>query len=86
VKHLDDATNSAIRKVLEREPRIRAGFLHGSAQSGTMRPDSDVDLALLLGPAEQMSARKRLQLAGELSRVVGRMVDIRRDGPLECGV
>lgn len=73
---LNDSTIHAIREVLDRDRRIQAAFLHGSAVKGCLRPDSDVDLALLPAPGQRITARERMEMAGELISVVGRPVDI----------
>ena len=56
--------------------RILALYLLGSAQTGTMRPDSDVDLALLLEAGREMSPLERADLAAVVSSLLRRDVDL----------
>lgn len=65
-----------VSEICDRDGRVAAVFLHGSMMSSTVRPDSDVDLALLPAVGEQVGGRKRLQIAGKLQSALGRPVDI----------
>jgi predicted nucleotidyltransferase len=58
-------------------PRAAAVWLFGSVARGTARPDSDVDVAVLLGrrPEKTLDAQP-FDLQAELSRVLGREVDV----------
>jgi predicted nucleotidyltransferase len=58
------------------DERILALYLLGSAQAGTMRPDSDVDLAILLGPGRRIDSLERASIAAETSLALGREVDL----------
>ena len=69
--HLD-----SVVALLEREPEICAVFLHGSATKGTMRPDSDLDLAILPAAGKTLAAERRLDLAARLTEATGRQVDL----------
>jgi len=60
---------------LEREPEVCAVFLHGSAAKGRLRPDSDLDLAILPMAGKTLSADRRLDLAARLTSETGRQVD-----------
>ena len=60
----------------KKEPRILAAYLVGSAASGMLRPDSDIDFGLLLQPGEIMSGMEINDLASELALGFGRPVDI----------
>jgi uncharacterized protein len=62
--------------LLQAESAICAAFLHGSGAKGTLRADSDIDIALLLYPAQELPAEKRLALAEETASVFGRTVDL----------
>ena len=63
-------------KHFEKEPRILAAYVLGSAVHGTLRPDSDVDFGLLLQPGSALSALEISDLASELTLELGRPVDI----------
>lgn len=57
-------------------PRILAAYLLGSGARGTLRPDSDLDLAILPFPGERFSAMELAELAAELGLHAGRPVDL----------
>ena len=63
-------------KRLRETPEICAAFLHGSAASGKMRPDSDVDIAVLPMSGETIDVKTHLRLAGDLEQIFGRPADI----------
>lgn len=67
-----DAAIGLLRAV----PEICAAYLHGSAVKGGLRPDSDVDIAVLLFPGRSLEPAMRLELASELEAVLGRTVDL----------
>lgn len=62
--------------LLNAEEDISAAYLLGSAAKGCLRSDSDIDIAILAREKASVSSWDRLRLAGELSRVVGRTVDL----------
>lgn len=72
----------AIQRRLEQDRRVLAAYLLGSAASGRMRPDSDLDLALMMMPDAKMSSLDRIALAAELGLEAGMVVDI---GELSSG-
>lgn len=61
---------------LQQEPSVCAAYLHGSAAKQRLRPDSDVDIAVLPMPRIRISAQERAALAGELESLLGRTADI----------
>ena len=61
---------------LASEGRIAAVYLLGSAAAGTLRPDSDIDIALLLGEGCRISLDERMQLVSVLTLRLGRDVDM----------
>ncbi|MDQ3032418.1 MAG: nucleotidyltransferase domain-containing protein [Myxococcota bacterium] len=68
---------AALRARLEREPRLIAAWLFGSAARDASRPDSDVDVAILGGDAAAGTLDDlRLDLQADLSAVIGRDVDL----------
>ena len=60
--------------VLEVLPKVWAVYVHGSFALGDARPDSDLDLAVLLPPDEALE--QTWELAAILSARVGREVDL----------
>ncbi len=72
----------AVKKVVTayaaQDERILAVYLLGSVARGQQRPDSDIDIGLLLepGPEHRISAIERTQIANELSVTFTRTVDI----------
>lgn len=72
----------AIQRRLEQDKRVLAAYLLGSAASGRMRPDSDLDLALMTMPDVKLPPLDRIALAAELGLEVGIVVDI---GELSSG-
>lgn len=74
--------NEALERAVEHAsrdlPAVLAVYLFGSARDGTMRPDSDVDLAVLLEPSTQALRRLdiRTTLASRLEAVVRRRVQV----------
>ncbi len=61
---------------IEKDSRILAAYLLGSLVSGGMRPDSDIDIALLAYPGQRFSALERAELGSTLAFEIGREVDI----------
>ncbi|MFW6050238.1 MAG: type VII toxin-antitoxin system MntA family adenylyltransferase antitoxin [Myxococcota bacterium] len=59
-----EALLRAIRRALEPVPAVQAALLFGSHAAGTARPDSDIDVAVLLdaspAPAERTARLRRL--------------------------
>jgi len=77
----DGATFAAalIRRITERlaqEERVAAAYLLGTAARGALRPDSDIDIALLPVRGGVISSGERLSLAADLEDVAGRTVDV----------
>ena len=62
------------RNFLLAEPGIRLALLYGSTASGKMRPDSDVDLAVLFD--HPLDAARRVGLAERLETLLARTVDL----------
>lgn len=63
-----------VARTLVPHPEIQLAFVFGSAARDTLRPDSDVDVAVLA--ASQLSPEARLELMAELSLAVKREVDL----------
>ena len=68
---------SPIEQEIDSDPRILSAYLLGSAVSGRMRPDSDLDIAVLptvtTGPFLQVDIA---ELSASLSLAAGRAVDV----------
>ena len=65
---------AAILKVLEPSTDLHLAVLHGSAAAGTLRKDSDIDLAVALD--HPMNPEELLELATAVSLACGRETDI----------
>jgi predicted nucleotidyltransferase len=64
-----------IAKALAKRPEVQAGYVFGSVATGRTRPDSDVDVAVLLDDARIRSARRlrfRLALMTDLGAALHR--------------
>jgi predicted nucleotidyltransferase len=62
-----------LKRLLETMPRVRLAVLFGSAAAGTERPDSDIDVGVMLDD-DAFADR----LAVDLERAAGRPVDVLR--------
>ena len=67
---------AAIVSLLSSQGHVAAAYLLGSAADGRLRPDSDVDIAVLPIAPNRLLLTERLTLAAELSRLAGRDVDL----------
>lgn len=66
--------NNRIRQELSQYGGIRLAILFGSLASGRATPQSDLDLAVLMGAP--LSAKTRMGLTGKLAEVSGRPIDL----------
>lgn len=66
--------NDRIRQILSRQGDIRLAILFGSLAAGDATPQSDLDLAVLMGVP--LSTETKMTLIGELSQAIGRPVDL----------
>jgi len=57
-------------------PGVLAWYLLGSAATDQLRPESDIDLALLPLPGVDFDHSELIRWGGELSLILGRVVDI----------
>jgi predicted nucleotidyltransferase len=71
----EDALNAAV-VMLRRCPSIDAAYLLGSGATGSLRPDSDVDVAVLPSLSAGISLVERRALTAELATIFGRAVDL----------
>jgi hypothetical protein len=63
-----------VLEVLKRYPEVRLAYLFGSVAEGRQTEESDLDLGVLVSPAQDSFALERLQ--GELERAAHRKVDL----------
>ncbi len=68
------AYEQTVRIVLESHEEILVGILYGSAASGRMHQDSDVDVAISAG--RRLTPEERLKIYGELCVACGREIDL----------
>jgi predicted nucleotidyltransferase len=73
---LDEQQLASVARHLSERSSIAAAFLIGSAASGRLRSDSDVDIAVLPSHAAALPLQERLSLAASLSQIVRREVDL----------
>lgn len=62
------------KEVLRAEPGLRLAILYGSAATGKMRADSDVDIALLLD--RPLGAERKMELISRLESELRRDADL----------
>jgi uncharacterized protein len=72
---IDDIVASLL-PFLVADERILAAYLLGSAVSGRLRPDSDIDIALLPCPGSRIDGLERAGLASRIAFFIGRDVDV----------
>ena len=72
--HMTTAITHPVAKTLELHPEIQLAFVFGSAARGALRPDSDVDVAVLA--AAPLSPESKLELMAELSLAMKREIDL----------
>ncbi len=73
---LDKKKISIIIEQLQKDDRILAVYIMGSAASGRMRPGSDIDLAVLISANKDFTELERLKIASDLAFELGIPVDI----------
>lgn len=73
---LSQHQTESIIALVKDDARIAALYILGSAARGTMRADSDVDLAILLEAGRAPGSIERAELAGQIAYAIGRDVDI----------
>ena len=61
--------------LFKNDPDIMALYVLGSAATGSMRPDSDIDLAILYEPGHEHTALRRAEIAADATCALGRDVD-----------
>ena len=73
---LNESAIDRLTDLLGGDPRLLAACLLGSALTDRFRPDSDVDVALMVRPGATLSALDRLDLAARLQTAVGYPVQL----------
>ena len=63
-----------IKELLSQQPGIELAVLYGSAATGKMRPDSDVDIAVLF--KEPLTINQKINIVAQLEKVTNRTVDL----------
>lgn len=67
----------ALTEYLAEQDDVLAAYVFGSYVAGTARPDSDVDVAVLLSEPDSVARfERRLQLMSEVSDACGREADV----------
>jgi hypothetical protein len=68
------AVRRAVARCVARYPDIQAAYIFGSVAQGRARPDSDIDIAVLLGRRipDTRALRYRLKLTSELGSALHR--------------
>ena len=71
--HPTELNIEALAAYLTAQPDVLAAYLFGSYARGDARPDSDVDLAVLLSTTDEMERfERRLELIGAVGEALGR--------------
>lgn len=73
---IDEQSAAAAVELLRRHAAVQAAYLLGSAATNRLRPDSDIDLAILPGSRAGLSIEERIALTAELTRIFRRSVDL----------
>jgi len=68
----------SLREYLASQPDVVAVYVFGSVAQGRARPQSDVDIAVLLAADldEETRFDRRLRLGGEVERIIGCLTDL----------
>ncbi|MNF79008.1 Nucleotidyltransferase domain protein [compost metagenome] len=67
-------TIEAVEAALAQHPDVRLAYVFGSVASGRARPDSDVDVAVLM--AAPLNAQSKIRLISDIASSTGRPVDL----------
>ncbi|MFM8380348.1 MAG: type VII toxin-antitoxin system MntA family adenylyltransferase antitoxin [Planctomycetia bacterium] len=67
---------AAAAEALRRHSVVQTAFILGSAATNRLRPDSDVDVAILPSDRAGITIEERLALTAELTKIFGRSVDL----------
>ncbi len=67
---------SQVQDELSRCDNVCAAFLLGSAVRNALRPDSDIDIAVLPAPGTRIGIEEKIELMANISRITGRDTDM----------
>jgi len=73
---MDDAILRELHSFFTREESVVVAYLFGSVAKGAAGRLSDVDVAVLLSEAYDLTLDYRLYLMGELAEIIGREADV----------
>lgn len=73
---IDGRSVAAAGEVLRQHGAVHAAYILGSAATNRLRPDSDIDVAVLPSGRAGLSIEERLPLTAELTKIFGRSVDL----------
>ncbi len=73
-RHLASEIAARAKATLQGEPGVKLAILYGSASTGKMRADSDVDVALLFD--HPLTAERKMMLISHLESELQRNVDL----------
>lgn len=73
---LKDQVKNLVISYFKTDNRVLSVYLLGSVNSGTYRPDSDIDLAIMVKPGETISVLDKTEISNKLSFELERTVDI----------
>jgi predicted nucleotidyltransferase len=65
-----------LQQALEADRRVSYAILFGSSARGSLRNESDLDIAIGLAPGARRGARELGELISTLERAAGRKVDV----------
>jgi predicted nucleotidyltransferase len=73
MRHSKESIKAEIARCVSRHREVQAAYLFGSAATGRMRPDSDVDVAVLVNSVKPFRFLKyRLDLMADLGKALHR--------------
>ena len=73
---MDTNQLQSIQTIFAKDRRINAAYLLGSSARGTLNPDSDIDIGLLLFQDQVLSFQDRLDLTAKIEKIMERELDL----------
>jgi len=83
---MGEAAFSTVRDVLHADPSVAAAIVYGSAARGQLRPDSDLDVAVLRASDPATAEPPLLEQLGALGEAAGRDVHLTDLEAVDCGL
>jgi len=80
---MDQVVARDLKRILSDQPGIKAAFLFGSASTGEMRIDSDIDVAVWM--EEPLDSQEAIELINKISATCLRpvdLIDLRQTDPI----